>query len=232
MISLKKVIPVFVIAALLSSCSSTQQNKASYPEQNFIDWEGRSANGDVPAWVEPALNNDLDNLPQPLQQKLKNKYFIVIESRRDRMDKASDAELSEAQRTAHSDYMSCIARNLNTAIDAYSKGSLSNNSKTKKILQESAAKAKFSGFTKVTESWVLTRAYNSKKKSNIDTYKVLQVYACDKNTWLSQAQGYINNVCSQDKGNESLNEVAKHSRQITNIILPSKATIITSVNVK
>ena len=89
---LKKVIPLFVIASLISSCSSSQQTAVNYPQQNFIDWEGRSSNGDVPAWIEPALNNDLDNLPSSLQQKLKNKYFIVIESRRDRMDKTSDAK--------------------------------------------------------------------------------------------------------------------------------------------
>lgn len=228
----KKVMPIFVIALLISSCSSTQQTTASYPKQNFIDWEGRSSNGDIPAWVEPALNNDLDNLPASLQKKLKNKYFVVVESRRDRIGKTSEAELKLAQSTAQSDYMACIARNLNTGIDAFSRGSLGNDKETKQLLQDSAANAKFSGFSKVAESWVVTRTNNSKKKGNSDTYKVLQVYACDKNSWLSQAQRYIENVCAQDSGNETLNDVAQHSKQIANIILPSKSTIITSVDVE
>ncbi|MBP5438384.1 MAG: hypothetical protein J6Y30_10430 [Treponema sp.] len=229
---LKKVIPLFVVASLISSCSSSQQTTVTYPQQNFIDWEGRSASEDVPAWIEPALNNDLDNLPSSLQQKLKNKYFIVIESRRDRMDKTSDEELKQAQKIAQTDYMSCIARNLNTGIDAYAKGSLTNNKDTKKFLQDAASNAKFSGFSKVADSWVVTRSYSSKKKANVDTYKVFQIYACDKGSWQSQAQSYIKNVCSQDTTNEKLNDVAKHSKQIANIILPSKATIITSVDVK
>ena len=148
------------------------------------------------------------------------------------MDKTSDAELKQAQQIAQADYMSCIARNLNTGIDAYAKGSLTNNKDTKKYLQDAASNAKFSGFNKVTESWVLTRSYSSKKKANVDTYKVFQIYACDKGSWQSQAQSYIKNVCSQDTTNEKLNDVSKHSKQIANIILPSKATIITSVDVK
>ena len=217
-------------AVLFASCASSNQSTVDYSKKyNFVNWEGKTSNNEVPEWIGPALSNDLDNLPKNMQKKLKDKYFFVIESRRERTNDPDELKLTK--QAADDNYMTQIARNLNAGIDAQFGGKILSDSDTKEKLTSIASQSKFSGFEKVADSWVLTRT-TGKDKKRTDTYNVLQIYACDQNTWKNQAQKYLKHLSSSLSENTELQEASKHSEEVINRILPSKATIITSVKVK
>ena len=218
---------LLLLALSLTACASSR--KSSYINYNFVDWEGKSNKSSMQEWIEPALNNDLDNMPQDIQNKLKDRFYLVVQSRRAKLDTERDSDLTAARKTAESSYIVTLARTINAAVDEYSGGKITASKEGKEILANAVEDADFKGFTKVADSWVLSRSKNSKTGENVDTYDVVQIYACNKNSWVSQANKYIQKLSTDNPDNQDLKKTAASSKEITAKILPSKVTILTRV---
>ena len=216
--------PGLLIAMVLTLASCSSSRKASYIDYNFVDWEGRAEENAMQDWIEPALNNDLDNMPQEIQSKLKDKFYLVVQSRRAKLDKDTDADLNAARQTAEENYQVTLARTINAAIDEFSRGRISTGKGGKELLSDAADGASFSGFTKVADSWVLTES-----DEDINNYDVVQIYACGKKAWVNQSVKYIKKLSSDYPDNPSLKKASASAKGIATKILPSKVTIVTSV---
>jgi len=119
-----------------------------------------------------------------VQKKLEGKKTVVCEA------KGTDLELAKEWATNFGLNVG-IARELTAAVDARFNGALSKNEKSQKTLVASVAKAKFTGFEKVTDTWVLNRTVDNRKKNFTDEYSVVMVYAIDQELFEKIAQKYI-----------------------------------------
>ncbi|MCM1321567.1 MAG: hypothetical protein NC041_02965 [Bacteroides sp.] len=92
------------------------------------------------------------------------------------------------QENVTAQYAAEIARGLNQAVDARFAGVLGDDEDAQQTLTATAAKAKFAGFSKASDGWILRQ---SKSDSSQYIYSYIAVYACDKDVWQSQVAAYI-----------------------------------------
>ncbi|MBB5220055.1 hypothetical protein DYE49_09235 [Treponema rectale] len=179
----------------LSSCAST--NEASTPSittgssvtRETIDWKGAVVNREPPVWVYDALASDYESLENgELAGKIKDKYYVVVSGSR---VKKTDRDLKLLESSVSANYMVQIAQTLNNGVDQRFSGSLSTNEDTQKQLTATATEAKFTGFMKVGDYWLLQRVTDKKTDKTTENYTVVQVYACEKDLWQQQAAAYI-----------------------------------------
>ncbi|MBO6177541.1 MAG: hypothetical protein J6O39_08380 [Treponema sp.] len=179
----------------LSSCAST--NEASTPSittgssvtRETIDWKGAVVNREPPVWVYDALASDYESLENgELAGKIKDKYYVVVSGSR---VKKTDRDLKLLESSVAANYMVQIAQTLNNGVDQRFSGSLSTNEDTQKQLTATATEAKFTGFMKVGDYWLLQRVTDKKTDKTTENYTVVQVYACEKDLWQQQAAAYI-----------------------------------------
>lgn len=179
----------------LSGCAST--NEASAPSiatgssvtRETIDWKGAVVNREPPVWVYDALASDYESLENgELAGKLKDKYYVVVSGSR---VKKTDRDLKLLESSVAANYMVQIAQTLNNGVDQRFSGSLSTNEDTQKQLTATATEAKFTGFMKVGDYWLLQRVTDKKNDKTTENYTVVQVYACEKDLWQQQAAAYI-----------------------------------------
>ncbi|MBE6355365.1 hypothetical protein [Treponema sp.] len=209
----------------LSSCAST--NEASTPSittgssvtRETIDWKGAVVNREPPVWVYDALASDYESLENgELAGKIKDKYYVVVSGSR---VKKTDRDLKLLESSVAANYMVQIAQTLNNGVDQRFSGSLSTNEDTQKQLTATATEAKFTGFMKVGDYWLLQRVTDKKTDKTTENYTVVQVYACEKDLWQQQAAAYIQqlglNTDSADlkKAGEMADEIAASLKPAT-----------------
>ncbi|MCR5217832.1 hypothetical protein [Treponema sp.] len=211
--------------AYLTGCASTEETSdkslstGSSVTRETIDWQGAVVNRDPPVWVYDALASDYDSLENgELASKLKDKYYVVVSGSR---AKKSDRDLKLLESSVTANYMVQIAQTLNNGVDQRFSGALSTNEDTQKQLTATATEAKFTGFQKVGDYWLLQRVTDKKNDKTTENYTVVQVYACEKELWQQQAAAYIQqlglNADSPDlkKAGEMADEIASSLKPAT-----------------
>lgn len=179
----------------LTSCASTDDSSkktistSSSVIRETIDWQGAVVNRDPPVWVYDALASDYDSLESgELSSKLKDKYYVVVQGSR---AKKTDRDLKLLESSVTANYMVQIAQTLNNGVDQRFSGALSTNEDSQKQLTATATEAKFTGFQKVGDYWLLQRITDKTNDKTTENYTVVQVYACEKELWQQQAAAYI-----------------------------------------
>lgn len=190
------IVSALLVISFVTGCLSTPAEtpaptpKAKEQEKTVLGWKGQDYGSDKPEWVADALDGDFSSLPESVQKKLEGKKTVVCEA------KGTDLELAKEWATNFGLNVG-IARELTAAVDARFNGALSKNEKSQKTLVASVAKAKFTGFEKVTDTWVLNRTVDNRKKNFTDEYSVVMVYAIDQELFEKNAQKYIANLIGE-----------------------------------
>ena len=222
-------------AICLAGCASTPAS-SSEPQQNLppasksvtrenIDWKGAAVNAEIPDWVVDAIASDYAALESgTLSQKLKGKYYVIVEGDRNRNDQKSTKDLKLLESSVNAQYMVQIAQTLNNGVDQRFSGVLSANEDTQKQLTATATQATFTGFQNVGDYWILQRITDSKKNTATDTYRVVQIYACDKDLWEQQAAAYIKKL-GMESDSEDLKKAGEMADNIAAGLKPSKTPV-------
>ncbi len=213
-------------AVSLASCGSTkvEAKTANVDISNVqrptpIDWKGASVGAQFPEWLEPALNDDIDGLPSNMKNQLEGKYYVIINTSRVRRDQNSTKDLKMAQELAAASYMQNIARSLNSAVDTRFHGILSEREEAQSSSLATAAAARFTGFSRVADSWVLGRRKDADTGKITDTYEVVQIYACEQSLWESQAAIYIRSL-GANLESEAMQKVEEQADDLAATIKP------------
>lgn len=235
---MKRIVKVLLGAMIglgFASCGSTANvaetpaPASTVPKQNSvtretIDWKGSGMGAGVPDWAVAAMGSDFDNLSPSIQKRIEGKFYIVIDTYRTRKDASSTKDLKMAQEEASANYMVNIARSLNSAVDARFNGVLSANEDSQKTLVATAANARFTGFTRVADTWVLQRTNDIQTKKVTDTYAIVQIYACDQSLWEEQAANYIRELAKKAPDSEDMQKAAAMADELAASIKPGKIT--------
>ena len=235
----KKIFTIMAYAVLclvIMGCGSTtetaksgEQAIATIPEQKSvsretIDWKGAGLGAGIPDWAGAAAEDNFDGLSSSIRSRLDGKFYVIIETTRVRKDASSTKDLKMAQEAASANYMVNIARSLNSAVDARFSGVLSANEDSQKTLVATAAAARFTGFSKIADTWVLQRSNDTLTKQVVDTYSVLHIYACDQNLWQEQAAHYIRELAKKNPDSEDLQKAGAMAEELAASIKSGKIT--------
>lgn len=216
------------LGLLVAGCASNNQTEKKAPEvsksinRELIDWKGSATGADIPDWVTAAINNEFDEMSSSMQKKLENKWWYPQVETRVRKDSKSTKDLKMAQEAAVANYMVSIARSLNAAVDARFNGVLSSNEDSQKTVVATAANARFSGFTKVADYWLLNRSTDSVLDQVTDTYTVVQIYACDEKLFQEQAANYIRDLAGKMPDSEDMKKAAAMADELAASIKPGQ----------
>lgn len=233
---MKKIFIAFVAMAVgffaISCGTTTSVDKASSNAEKGasaktvmrerIDWKGAGVGADVPDWVVAATEDDFEGLPADMQKRLDGKFYLIMTTERVRKEVGSTKDLKMAQEAAAAGYMVNIARSLNAAVDARFSGVLSANEDSQKTLMATAANARFTGFTRVADSWVLLRVNDLLAQKVTDIYTVVQIYACDQNLWQKQAANYIREFAKENPDSADMQKAAAMADDIAVSIKPNR----------
>lgn len=232
MILRKKLFGIMAAGTVLFiSCGTTKETSAgtssTVPAQTSvtreqIDWKGSGVGAGIPDWAIAAMEDDFDGLPSNIRNRLDGKFYVFIETDRVRKDASSTKDLKMAQEEATANYMVNIARSLNSAVDARFNGALSANENSQKTLLATAANARFTGFNKIADTWVLQRQNDTTTKQVTDTYTVVHIYACDQNLWQEQAANYIREFAQKAPDSEDMKKAAAMADELAASIKPGK----------
>lgn len=188
-----------------------------------IDWKGAAVAADIPQWVVDAIASDYDSLEAgDLASKLKGNYYVIVEGDRNRTDMKTSKDLKLLESSVNAQYMVQIAQTLNNGVDQRFSGVLSANEDTQKQLTATATQATFTGFHCVGDYWILQRISDSKRDTTTDTYRVVQIYACEKSLWEQQAAAYIRRL-GMEADSEDLKKAGEMADDIAAGLKPSKA---------
>lgn len=218
---------MFVVGCASTSKTVSEPKQSKAPVQKTvsretIDWKGAGLGAEIPGWAVSALENDFEGLPADLRKRLDGKFYIFIDTERVRKNPDSTKDLKMAQEAAAANYMVNIARSLNAAVDARFNGVLSANEDTQKTLVATAANARFSGFSRVADTWVLQRVVDSKTNQVTDTYTVIQIYACDQTLWQEQAANYIREFVNKNPDSADMKKAAEMADDLAASIKPGR----------
>lgn len=192
----------FAVAfVLLTGCLSTGEatkeapkKKARYARE-LVDWTGAKTGQDMPEWLVAADGGNETDLKNAdgLDSLLAGKYWIVTKTERN--SNGIDSKiLRMTQEAAEAEYMQAIARTLNAAVDTRFSGVLSSNDDSQKTLTAAAATARFTGFKKVRDGYILVNTTDKTTGKETMTYEVIRIYACPVDVWQKQAAKYIQNL--------------------------------------
>ncbi|MGN0729981.1 hypothetical protein [Treponema sp.] len=220
------------LAMFVAGCASTSKTEAA-PQQSkvpvqktvsreTIDWKGAGLGAEIPGWAVAATEDDFEGLSADLRKRLDGKFYIFISTERVRKNTDSTKDLKMAQEAAAANYMVTIARSLNAAVDARFSGVLSANEDTQKTLVATAANARFSGFSRIADTWVLQRVTDSKTNQVTDTYTIVQIYACDQALWQEQAANYIREFANKNPDSDDMKKAAAMADDIAASIKPGR----------
>lgn len=189
-------------AVMLASCASTSgaggtagtggtAEKSASPKAKYavIDWNGAAFGSDAPAeWMEYAANGDLKAFESSeAGAGVRGKFYVIVSGVRS-ADGAEDTKsLRLLQENVTAQYATEIARDLNQAVDARFSGVLSEDEEDQQTLTATAAKARFTGFAKACDGWLLRQ----NRADDSYQYSYIAVYACDKDMWEQQCADYI-----------------------------------------
>lgn len=150
---------------------------------------------DMPEWLVAADGGNETDLKNAdgLDSLLAGKYWIVTKTERN--SNGIDSKiLRMTQEAAEAEYMQAIARTLNAAVDTRFSGVLSSNDDSQKTLTAAAATARFTGFKKVRDGYILVNTADKTTGKETMTYEVIRIYACPVDVWQKQAAKYIQNL--------------------------------------
>ncbi len=230
----KTQIAVFAVATLVASlgllgCASNKQSETTATTtkssrsvtRETLDWKGSGLGAEIPDWAIATAEERFDELPSDMQKRLEGKYYITIVTERVRKDAESTKDLKMAQEVAAANYMVNIARSINSAVDVRFNGVLSANEDSQKTLVATASNARFSGFTRMADSWVLVRIKDNDKGTMNDIYTVVQIYACDEKLFQEQAANYIREIAGKVPDSADMQKAAEMADEIAASIKPS-----------
>lgn len=184
------ILVISFVTGCLSTPAETPAPKVKEQEKTVLSWKGQDYGSDKPEWVADALEEDFSSLPEKVQEKLEGKYTVVCEA------KGTDLDLAKEWATNYGLNVG-IARELNSAVDTRFNGALSKNENSQKTLVASVSKARFTGFRKITDTWVLNRIVDNRKKNFTDEYSVVMVYAIDRENFEEQIKMYLADLIGQ-----------------------------------
>lgn len=216
-----------ILATFLVSCASTQVAETQTPkkkvqryQREIVDWTGAKTGGDVPEWFTYADQDDEEGLldSDDLEAKLSGKYWIVQKVERQTKD-INSKNLRMAQELCDATYMTGLGRTLNAAVDARFSGALSANEDSQKTLTATAANARFTGFKRVKDGYVLSNVTDTKTGKETMTYEVIRIYACDEDLWQQQAANYIRQL-GLNSESEDLKKASSMADELATSIKP------------
>lgn len=201
---------VFALAAALAvftSCASTDKAEKISSEKtasrksggfDIIDWNGAAFGSRSPAdWMQYAEERDYSAFESTATgAKVKNKFYVIVSGTRAAKSETDTTSLKLLQENIAAQYATEIARGLNQAVDVRFAGVLGDDEDAQQTLTATAAKAKFAGFTKASDGWILRQ---SKSDSSQYLYSYIAVYACDKDVWQTQVANYIKSFGANSK---------------------------------
>lgn len=187
------------VLALFASCVSTDNAEKDSGGKNIsrksggfeiIDWNGAAFGSQTPAdWMQYAEERDYAAFEgTSTGSKVKNRFYVIVSGTRSAKSETDTTSLKLLQENVAAQYATEIARGLNQAVDARFAGVLGDDEDAQQTLTATAAKAKFAGFNKASDGWILRQ---SKNDSSQYLYSYIAVYACDKDLWQTQVANYI-----------------------------------------
>ena len=215
---------LFMSALILSGCASTPSGstKVSAPVESakIIAWKNSKSLSEIPLWVKDSFSGNISALETgELSENLAGKYFIVVEGSLNKTaETEKDLRLLETSVTAQ--YNVQLAKNINAELDRLSSGKLFSNQETKELLTGKAAQAVFEGFESVADFWILQENPNKNAKT---LYRAVQIFACEKELWLKEAEAYIKLVSMES--NKELKKAASSPEETARSIKPVKTDI-------
>lgn len=220
-----------ILTTLLASCATTKVAETQAPkkkvqryQREIVDWTGAKTGGDVPEWFTYADQDDEEGLlyADDLESKLAGKYWVVQKVERETRN-IDSKNLRMAQELCDATYMTSLGRTLNAAVDARFSGALSANEDSQKTLTATAANARFTGFKRVKDGYVLSNLTDTKTGRETMSYEVIRIYACDEDLWQQQAANYIRQL-GLNAESEDMKKAASMADELAANIKPGFAT--------
>lgn len=223
---------VFVLLAVLAvftGCASTDKVEKKSVEKTvsqkskrfeIIDWNGAAFGSPAPAdWMQYAEERDYVAFESSSTgAKVKNSFYVIVSGTRSAKSETDTTALKLLQENIAAQYATEIARGLNQAVEARFAGVLSDDEDVQQTLTATAAKAKFAGFTKASDGWILRQ---SKSDSSQYLYSYIAVYACDKDVWQTQVANYIKSFGANSKS-ENMKKVVGMAYSLAEELSDSK----------
>ncbi len=218
-----------IASVLLAGCLSTGEATKEVPKKQarytreMVDWTGAKTGQDLPDWLVAADGGNETDLKNAdgLDSALAGMYWIVTKTERNSNGIDSKA-LRMTQEAADAEYMQTIARTLNSAVDTRFSGVLSSNEDAQKTLTAAAAMARFTGFKRVKDGYILVNTIDKTTGKETMTYEVIRIYACPIDIWQKQATKYIQNL-GLNSDSEDLKKAASMADDLVKDLKPGFA---------
>jgi hypothetical protein len=206
----KKILGILVVLVTLASfvgCASGAKSKPSsvvnppaptvkaYPPQ-IIEHKGTAFGRDYPKWMDAALDGPkaVEKLPD-----FANKYVVVIQQDGQDLD---GAQLAASRLNAQTTISALISTRVK---DTFAGAQVGDTNKIETYMEravKSVSEAKFSGFAMESDWWVKLQTFTSDGKADKQVYRVIQVWAIDKDTLKAQVQSQLKDAAAAEPKTE------------------------------
>ncbi len=210
---------LFAGAFLLAGCKSTDTKVSKSVTTEIIDFRGAEFSTEPAAWVKTAVMEnavDKETLPSSVQDQLAGKHYIITVT-----DGTANQALNVVETRAKAKYLQDIALSLNAIVVTQ----VSADNADADELTSAAAVAEFTGFSKVTESWVQKRVTDKTKKTTKDVYSFIAIYACDNTLWQQQAADYARKIGQQTQS-ENLKKATERADSIAEAAMAQNGVVV------
>jgi hypothetical protein len=206
----KKILGILVVLVTLASfvgCASGAKSKPSsgvnppaptvkaYPPQ-IIEHKGTAFGRDYPKWMDAALDGPkaVEKLPD-----FANKYVVVVQQDGQDLDGAT---LAASRLNAQTTISALISTRVK---DTFAGAQVGDTNKIETYMEravKSVSEAKFSGFSMESDWWAKLQTFTSDGKADKQVYRVIQVWAIDKDTLKTQIQNQLKDAAAAEPKTE------------------------------
>lgn len=163
----------------------------AYPPQ-ILEHKGTAFGRDYPKWMDAALNGprDVEKLPD-----YANKYVVVVQE--EGMD-LSGAQLAASKINAQTTIASLITTRVK---DTFAGAQVGDKDKIETYMEravKSVSEATFTGFGMESDWWAKLQTFTSDGKPDKQVYRVIQLWAIDKDTLKTQIQKQLNGAAAAE----------------------------------
>jgi uncharacterized membrane-anchored protein len=204
----KKILGILVVLVTLASfvgCAGGAKSASgvnppaptvkAYPPQ-IIEHKGTAFGRDYPKWMDAALDGPkaVEKLPD-----FANKYVVVVQE--DGQD-LSGAQLAASRLNAQTTISALVSTRVK---DTFAGAQVGDKDKVETYMEravKSVSEAKFSGFAMESDWWAKLQTFTSDGKADKQVYRVIQVWAIDKDTLKAQIQSQLKDAAAAEPKTE------------------------------
>ncbi len=169
--------------------TKTTQRKQRTIEYETIDWDGAIGGKDLAEWpynLQDEGISALDDYPG-IKEKVDGKKFFITSAENEKKNLAREESRNAISFQLAQQFSQRALATFDQVID--------NHEEAQETINSAAAKAQFTGFERVAETWVFRlKTDHSKKDKTTEEYTYYDLFACEEDVFKAQAEKYLNDI--------------------------------------